>query len=103
MKLPKDEVQRQWKQLMYFFATIYVLAKCGSLLPGNKQLQPPPKLEPIWRFFRERMPAQFTEYCHVFWGGQDVGWRESYPPEHQLTVQRLVMIRRTAGQGMTGV
>jgi len=97
MEVSEGDVERQWKQLMYFFATIFVVARTSSLLPGNKPLQPPPRLEALWRLFRERMPEHVTDYCQTFVGGQDVGWREEYPSDHQLTHSRLQLIQQTAG------
>ncbi|HBU06950.1 MAG TPA: hypothetical protein DEB09_02610 [Candidatus Magasanikbacteria bacterium] len=96
LKIPEDDVRRRWKQLMYFFATVHLLAKTGSLLPGNKPIQPPPQLEEVWRIFREMMPEHVADYCRSFFDGQDVGWRAEYPPEHRLTPDRLELVSRTA-------
>lgn len=94
--LTEDDAARRWCQLMYFFATLRVLAHGGALLPGNKPTEPPPKLAVLWEFFCKTQQASFIDYCKTFFEGQDIGWREQYTPEHELTPTRLRMVMRAA-------
>ena len=94
--ISEHDARRQWRQLMYYLSTIHLLWKTGQLLPDNRPLQAPPRLEPLGRIFCEQDRDHLVDYCQTFWEGCDVGWKESYELEHALTPESMHLIQDTA-------
>ncbi|MDF1497490.1 MAG: hypothetical protein P1P90_05535 [Patescibacteria group bacterium] len=97
-----EDVEKRWIQLMYFFATIKLLSKSGTLLPSNKPIQPPPKLALIWKCFCKQMPDHATDFCLTFFEGQNLLWRKAYQDKHKLNPVNHSLILETAGRDMIG-
>lgn len=100
--LSEKEVERRWRQLMYFFSTFKILSNAGSLLPGNEPIEPPPKLALIWKSFCQIMPGNACDFCATFFNGKNLLWQETYPEQNKLNASNLSLFVQTAGPGMIG-
>ena len=94
--LLEEDGRRRWRQLMYFFATLWVMDKAETLSLTFRPIQPPPRLEPLWRAFTLQRHDDLLYYCQTFFDGEDLGWRERYSRVHALTSDRLRNIRQIA-------